>query len=116
MDGYTVLHVETYEPNPTHEPGYEHVYVAIENGKMSNYTDGMIYAAKCPKQSVACIKNPDIVCLMLVSMNVKRMGYMPIMYPNEAIDTYVNNIKRPTIFIANHMDVCPLTVWVIQKD
>lgn len=56
MDGYTVLHVETYEPNPTHEPGYEHVYVAIEYGKMSNYADGIIYAAKCPKQSVACIK------------------------------------------------------------
>ena len=112
MDDYTIIHNETYKSS-TEKEGYEKVYVAVEEGECTNYED-MIYAAKDPSQSIRCLKNPNMVCLFLVSMNTKNMGYMPIAAPNE-YDTYVNDMRRPTIFIARHMDIEPLELWVMQK-
>ena len=91
-----------------HEGGFV-VYIAMEEGKISNFDlqthDGqnVIYAAKTPEQSMACLKNTKHVNVFkaIVYPNVSRtIGYMPILQSKvDDHDIYVDNIHYPKIFL-----------------
>ena len=97
-----------FETDIQEESGFI-VYIAMEEGKVSNFDlqthDGqnVIYAAKTPEQSMACLKNPKKVNLfkVIVQPNVsKTIGYMPIAQSyKDDYDIYVDNIHHPGIFL-----------------
>ena len=103
------------------------VYIAMEEGKISNFDlqtqDGqnVIYAAKTPEQSMACLKNPKCVNLIkaIVHPNVsKTMGYMPIAQSyGDDYDIYVDNTENPRIFLIKpeRVEIAQTERWFIQN-
>ena len=103
------------------------VYIAMEEGEISNFDlqthDGqnVIYAAKTPEQSMACLKNPDRVNLFKAIVHPKvskTIGYLPITHSRkDDYDIYVNNTDEPSIFLLkpNCVDVTELERWFIQN-
>ena len=108
QESFSVIENKRVETDIRHEGGFI-VYIAMEEGKISNFDlqtqDGqhVIYAAKTPEQSMACIKNPTQVNVFkaIVHPNVsKTVGYMPIAQSyRDDYDIYVDNIHHPGIFL-----------------
>jgi len=103
---------------------YTEVYISISANYVAKHIEdvfmnyhGMIYAAKDPKRSIESIRGNDDVQLILASMKVTHIGYMPILTgPHDRmVDTYVDNMTEPTIFMATHRDVMAIRCWVIER-
>jgi len=92
-------------------------YVATHKSDVYMNYNGMIYASKDPEQSIASAPGCDNIQLILASMKVSNIGYMPILTGQHdiTVDTYVDNITNPTIFMATHRDVMAIRGWFIER-
>ena len=126
QESFSVIENKRLETDIRHEGGFI-VYIAMEEGKISNFDlqtqDGqhVIYAAKTPEQSMACLKNPTQVNVFkaIVHPNVsKTIGYMPIAQSyGDDYDIYVNNTQYPSIFLIKpeRVEISQLERWFIQS-
>ncbi len=126
QESFSILENKKVETDIRHE-GRWIVYIAMEEGEISNFDlqthDGqnLIYAAKTPEQSMACLKNPKKVNVFkaIVHPNVsKTVGYMPIAQSyRDDYDIYVDNIHYPGIFLIkpDRVKIAELERWFIQS-
>lgn len=102
---------------------YKKLYIAFPESNFEFSDDilcnyhGMVYAASSFKDCLKIIcENIDVVHVVIAHVNVKNMGYMPLLNStNDVPDVYVNDKQNPTIYMVQHRDIHPETGWILKN-
>ena len=99
------------------------VYIAIpeKNFKnddvLCNYMD-MVYASTDEKIAMRCVdSSEDTIHVIEASVPANKIGYMPLRNHDydPAVDVYVDDVRRPKVFLINHRNITLKNRKIIKK-